>query len=414
MRTATALLTTAVVLLAVGCGADPPTYCGDAIPQQEIFVGDEKTFEPCFENPGGGELTLSATSSDESVARAGLRRERVAIAGVSPGEASVKIEATNEDDLSADVSVSVRVPNRAPEYISDMTEATVILNRSLEWNLMEMFVEHDREEMTFDAASSNTGVVGVSVDGSVAQVTGLSDGVSQVTLKAEDPHGAEGTGTIEVVVKTPVLVFEDDFEDEETLDDWSYLDSMEASIEDGLLRLRYLPDGFLSWATQDVDEVTDFTVDVTMMPFEGGATGVFWGTGLESGIQAYLFYTGTLTEGRNWILNNFVSGSGWSVVAGGSANLIELDESEKYSISVSGNDFVITRGTQQVLSETIDDMVPTMVGVGLTGANLASEYDDIAVFGVPSSAPNADAPKIARPSLPRMIAFPKLDLPVKR
>jgi len=238
--------------------------------------------------------------------------------------------------------------------------------------------------------------------------------VSQVTLKAEDPHGAEGTGTIEVVVKTPVLVFEDDFEDEETLDDWSYLDSMEASIEDGLLRLRYLPDGFLSWATQDVDEVTDFTVDVTMMPFEGGATGVFWGTGLESGIQAYLFYTGTLTEGRNWILNNFVSGSGWSVVAGGSANLIELDESEKYSISVSGNDFVITRGTQQVLSETIDDMVPTMVGVGLTGANLASEYDDIAVFGVPSSAPNADAPKIARPSLPRMIAFPKLDLPVKR
>ena len=410
MRTANALLTTAVALLAVGCGSDPPTYCGDAIPQQEVFVGEQQTIDACFDDPGGGELTLSATSSDESVARAFLLRDKVGIAGVSPGEASVTIEATNEDDLSADVSFTVRVPNRAPEFTSDMTEATVILNRSLEWNLMEMFVEHDREEMTFDASSSNNGVVGVSVDGSVAEVTGLSDGVSQVTLTAKDPHDAEGTGTIEVTVKTPVRVLEDDFETERSLDDWEIHDSLDASVQDGILRLRMRWEGFWGWMLQEVDEVTDFIIEVTMAPGEGTYCGPVWYTGSENGTPRYHFLVGTFTEDRNWL----VIDDNQDVVVGGNSDRIELDELLQYVISLSGSNLVISVGAEEIFNGTLDNAPPTMVAVGLAGTNVASEYDDVAVLGVRSSSRNANAPKVERPIELQKMAFPELDLVVKR
>lgn len=412
MRTATALSTVTLALLATACGSSAPTVCGDAVPQQQVFVGERKQITPCFENPGGGDLTLTQASSNVEVVQAFLVGSNVGFAGVSVGEATITVTAANADNQSVDLTFSVLVPNRAPEYISTVTEAKVIANRSIQWNLMNFFTEPDGQEMTFSATSSNSGAAGVTVTDSIAVVSGLSGGESQITLTAADPLGEEGTGTVKVTVLTPVTLLEDDFENEETLDDWNYPDSMDASIEDGLLRLRYIPEDFISWATQEVDEVTDFTIEVTMMPVEGGFTGAFWSTGLDSGIEAYLFFTGTFTEDRNWSLFNF--DGGWSIALGGNSDLIELDEFGEYVISLSGNNLVVTRGTGEVLNETIDGIPSTMVEVGLTGANIASEYGEVAVFGVPSATPNADGPKIARPIIPRKIAFPELVLPIKR
>lgn len=414
MRTATALLTVTVALFAAACGSSAPTVCGDAIPQQQVLVGERKQVTPCFEDPGGGALTLTQNSSNVEVVQAFLVGSNVGFTGISVGEATITVTATNEDKLSADLSFSVLVPNRGPEWTSTMTEATVLVNRSIQWNLADMFTEPDGEEMTFSATSSNSGAAGVSVNGSIAEVSGLSGGETRITLTAADPQGEEGSGTVDVTVKTPVTLLEDDFEDEATLDDWTHPDpdSMDASIEGGVLRVRYIPEDFISWVTQEVDEATDWTMEITMMPFEGGFTGTFWATGVEGGISAYLFFTGTFTEDRNWLLYNFEGG--YSIIAGGNSSLIELDEFAKYSISMNGDNFLVRKGAGEVVNETIDGLVPTMVAVGLSGANVASEYEDVAVFGVLNSTPNADAPKIARPIVPRTIALPELKLPVKR
>ena len=411
MRTVTALSTATAALLAAACSAKPPTYCGDAIAQQSVFVGEQVTIEPCFEDPGGGTLKLAAASSDESVARAFLLRDNVGVGGVSPGEAQVTITATNEDDQSVETSFSVLVPNRAPEFISDLKEADVIVNRSLEWNLAEFFEEPDREEMTFEAASSNS-AVGVNVDGSVAEVFGLTAGASQITLTAKDPHGSEGTGTIEVTVKTPVTLIEDDFDTEASLDDWTYPDTMEVSVQNGLLRLRYPVEDFISWAIQEVDEVTEFYVEVTMMPVAGGLTGATWDTGSETGIPQYFFLAGTFTEDRNWLLANAPPGGGPLVVAaGGNSDLVELDEFGDYLISVSGDNIVITRGAGEIFNGTI---VPGMISLGLTGGDVASEYDRVTLSAILSGDRAAQRRKIALSKLDRKIALPMLDMLIKR
>ena len=118
IRSTTAPTTVAVVLLAAACGADPdpplpPRFCGDPIPQQKVFVEESKSVEVCFEDPGGGNLTKSAVSSDTSVAQASPRGDSVALRGVSPGDATITVTVTNADDLSADTSFSVLVSNRA-------------------------------------------------------------------------------------------------------------------------------------------------------------------------------------------------------------------------------------------------------------------------------------------------------------
>ena len=184
-------------------------------------MNEQKTIDVCFKDPGGLEYEVAAVSSNTDIVGTVLRGNSVGIAGVAPGEATVTATATNTENLTAETSFSVLVPNRAPNFVSTLQEASVVINRSLTWNLMEFFEEPDGQEMTFTAASSNNSAVVVTVDGSSAQVTGLSEGTSQVTLTARDPEGLEGDGTIEVTVKVPVTLFEDDFEDEETLDDWN-------------------------------------------------------------------------------------------------------------------------------------------------------------------------------------------------
>ena len=133
IRMITAPLTTAVVLLAAACGADPPAdpprYCGDAIPQQTVLVGESKSVAVCFEDPGGGDLTMSAVSSDESVAQASARGDSIALRGVSPGDATITVTVKNADDLSADTSFSVLVssnpaPNSEREALVALYEAT--------------------------------------------------------------------------------------------------------------------------------------------------------------------------------------------------------------------------------------------------------------------------------------------------
>lgn len=418
MRTVTALLAAAVAPLAVACGTDPPVVCGDAIPQQSVFVKEQKTVDVCFEDPGGLDLTVEASSSNSDIVATLLRGNSVGIAGVSPGEATVTAKATNSENLSVETSFSVLVPNRAPNFISTVDEASVVINRSVAWNLMEFFEEPDGEDMTFSATSSNTSAVVVTVDSSTAHVTGLSEGSSQVTLTATDPHGSEGSGTIEVTVKVPVTLLEDDFEDEGTLDDWEVPhEDMEASVQDGILRLRLDTDqpGRLSWAYREINEVTDFTIESTMIPVQGAFTCAFWGTGSEDDVPLYFFCLGSFTENRNWLLLYApASGGNLEVAHGGDSDLIEFDEFGEYAVSLSGDNLLITVGGREIFDGTLPDAVPTMVTTGLTAGMVASEYDHIKVSGVLTSGSSADAPMIALPIVDRPISIRELNLPIKR
>ena len=67
------------VLVAVwGCEPQPPEACDD-IPDQTLNVRGVVRLTPCFTDPDGDRLTLSAESSDSAVAVSPLANEMVVV-----------------------------------------------------------------------------------------------------------------------------------------------------------------------------------------------------------------------------------------------------------------------------------------------------------------------------------------------
>ena len=210
-----------VVLLLAACGdPKPPTVCAE-IPQQAIHVGESADLTPCFEDPEGEEVTLSAESSNPEVATASVvRATAVRVGGVSVGSADITVTATDPDMLTGVLGFQVLVPNRPPVALGAMPERSILVGGQARWVASEYFEEPDGQELTYTAASSDAGVAEVSVVAGIVIATGRSLGDATITVTATDPGGLEATQEAMVAVVELVRLFRDDFETEESLDDW--------------------------------------------------------------------------------------------------------------------------------------------------------------------------------------------------
>jgi len=189
----------------VACGeAQPPRAC-DSVTDQETVVGQTVTVRVCFEDPEGGELTLAAVSSQESVARAVASATTVTVRGVSPGTAVVTVTATDEDGLTGDLDFQVLVPNRPPAVLETIPDAVLAPGAVREWELTRYFEEPDGQDLTYSASSSDASVVAVTVTGSILEGTGVAEGTATVTVTATDAMGLSATQEFGVEVTTRIL-----------------------------------------------------------------------------------------------------------------------------------------------------------------------------------------------------------------
>ena len=113
------LAVAAVCLFACGEDSEPPGACG-SIPQQTLGLKEEVRLAPCFEDPEGEELKLTASSSDVEVATAAAQDSAISVKGVSPGSATIAVVATDPAGQTARQEFGVAVlGNRAPELCDD-------------------------------------------------------------------------------------------------------------------------------------------------------------------------------------------------------------------------------------------------------------------------------------------------------
>ena len=91
----------------------PPRVCGTVRPV-ELVVAQGVLAHPCFEDPEGEELTLSASSSDAEVATVSTLDTNVRIKGIAPGSATITAVATDPHGLSASLDIEVTVLDPRP------------------------------------------------------------------------------------------------------------------------------------------------------------------------------------------------------------------------------------------------------------------------------------------------------------
>ena len=98
--------------LLVACQGEPPFACG-TIPVQELYERQTKHFDPCFEDPEGENLTLSAISSDPGIASVRVAGSTITIKGESVGSTTITVTATDPDGETAMMDIAVVVPKKA-------------------------------------------------------------------------------------------------------------------------------------------------------------------------------------------------------------------------------------------------------------------------------------------------------------
>ena len=238
----------AVVWLGACGDPQPPVACG-TIPQQTLHAGEREVVTPCFEDPEMEPISLSAASSNSEVADASISGSAVQIRGVSPGNATVTVTATDPDSLTAQVRFDVLVPNRAPEVIRTIPEVRLPPGGVGGILLSAFFSDPDAQTLSYQAESSNPSVMTVSVTGDTLIMTGGDLGTATGTATATDPGGLSTSQTFTLSVLEPYRLLRDDFETEASLANWTLGGDSEASVEDGRFWLENTVAGFLGLAS---------------------------------------------------------------------------------------------------------------------------------------------------------------------
>ena len=179
-----------------------PPLAEGPIPAQTVRAGSVFTVDAAtyFSDPDGDSLTYAAATSDLTVATATATGSTVTVTALSGGEASVTVTATDTEGLAATLTFPVTVPNRAPRKTTDIAARSLDEDETETFDLSRYFSDPDKDDLTFEAASSNKAVVTAEVSGDDLTVTAVREGTANVTVTALDPHGASASIRFRVVV----------------------------------------------------------------------------------------------------------------------------------------------------------------------------------------------------------------------
>ena len=182
-----------------------PPLAEESIPAQTLSVGSVFTVDATghFSDPDGDSLTYTATTSDPTVAAATTTGSTVTVTALSGGKVSVTLTATDTEGAVATLTFPVTVPNRPPLATTDIAARSLDAGETEAVDLARHFSDPDKDDLTFEAASSNKRVATVEVSGEELTLTAVREGTANVTVTASDSHGASVSTRFRVVVAEP-------------------------------------------------------------------------------------------------------------------------------------------------------------------------------------------------------------------
>ena len=151
----------------------------------------------------GEVLTYGAVSSGTGVATVVVDGAAVTVTAGAAGSATVTVTATSPGG-SAEQGFAVTVVPPAPVAVGSIEAATIPEGATHADDASDYF---EGEGVTYAAASSDTGVATVAVEGAAVTVTAVAAGTTTVTVTATSPGGSAAQGfTVTVVPPAPVAV----------------------------------------------------------------------------------------------------------------------------------------------------------------------------------------------------------------
>ena len=180
----------------------------DGIPDQAIFLGDEKRLDMqgYFTDPDGDPLTYEATSSNTHVAEVSVAENVVILMAMNLGRADIRVVATDPGGLTATQTFSVtgeRPPNRAPRTSAALPDQTLTLHEyeSTRIDLNAYFTDPDGDPLTYEATSSNAHVATAGVSSNTLTLVARHLGRADISVTASDSGGLTATQRFSLTVE---------------------------------------------------------------------------------------------------------------------------------------------------------------------------------------------------------------------
>ncbi len=186
-----------------------PVFLLDTAAQLIIDVGQSSagSIGDFFQDPDGDVLAFTASSSDTSIVKVEIQGEDGVAYGAAAGSAVITLTAIDPGGLSAsgEMNVTVVASNRAPVPVLDSfptRQATVGDTVTIDFS--EFFVDPDEDALTFAAASSDSTIISISVDGNLGFLRALAAGAAGIEVTASDPGGLSAAIVLPVEIASPL------------------------------------------------------------------------------------------------------------------------------------------------------------------------------------------------------------------
>ena len=160
-----------------------------------------------FDDPDSDALSISAGSSDESVATVSLAADysTLTVNAQGRGTATITVTARDGNGGTAEDTFTVTV-KAAPVVASALADVTSLSMESEQFVLLSgAFSDADGDALTITAASSSESIatVSISADQSRLTVAGVAEGTATITVTAQDADGNRVRDAFEVAVTAP-------------------------------------------------------------------------------------------------------------------------------------------------------------------------------------------------------------------
>ena len=177
---------------------------------EEGFVSTDLDLSAVFEDADGDALTITASTSNETVVTVSVAGSTLTITEAGNGTADITVTANDsKGGTVTDIfNISINAAgNNTPVVaipVSDQNFEEGFGSEDLD--LTDIFEDPDEDELTLSASSDNETIITVHVSGKTLTVTEVGIGIAQVTVTADDGKG--GTTSDEFMVNVSEAVNE--------------------------------------------------------------------------------------------------------------------------------------------------------------------------------------------------------------
>ncbi|MCY3883517.1 MAG: fibronectin type III domain-containing protein, partial [Gammaproteobacteria bacterium] len=195
----------------------PPVVVG-SIDDGLIEVGENTDVSIAGIFTDEGELSYSASSSDDEIADAIYRASTnsVRVFGIGVGTATITVTATDDVGQVARTTFDMVVEpaNDPPVVVATIVDQTLNVVDPAMVSIAGVFMDPDGDPLSYSVMSANTEIATAMLSGTDLTITGVKVGITSVTVTAMDPEGLSATTTFQAEVENAAPMVVGEIEDQ--------------------------------------------------------------------------------------------------------------------------------------------------------------------------------------------------------